>query len=83
MTHRKEIPTMTIADALAALVAELEAGDVPDPLRQDFSLACLWADLARIAGDPVPAPVAAILDGPACYRVPADLARRWLPTDAA
>jgi hypothetical protein len=70
---------VTITEALAALVAELEEGDVPDPLRQRFTLALVWHDLARIAGEPAPAEVAAILDGPAVRRVPAAEVRRWLP----
>ena len=74
---------MTIADALAALVAERAENDIPDPLRESFTLATVWADLARIAGEPIPpAEVAAVLDAPAVERVPARAAR-WLPTDAA
>jgi len=72
---------MTIADALAALVAELEEGDVPEPLRESFTLALVWHDLARIAGEPVPAAVAAILDGPAVHTPPARALARWLPAD--
>lgn len=55
---------MTINDCMAALVAELEAGEVPAPLTQEFTLAALWADLARIAGEPLPRDVAAVLDAP-------------------
>ncbi len=55
---------MTINDALAALVADLTAGDVPDPLHQEFTLAAVWYDLCRLAGEPVPASVAAIVDPP-------------------
>lgn len=71
----------SLADLMTDLVAELGEGDVPDPLRQDFSLACLWADLARLAGEPVPAAVAAILDGPAVHRVHTADVDRWLPAD--
>lgn len=74
---------MTIADALAALVAELEVGDVPSPLRESFTLALVWSDLARIAGEPVPPEVAAILDGPAVARLPRASVRRWLPGESA
>lgn len=69
----------TLTALMAALVAELEEGDVPAPLRQDFSLATLWCDLARLAGEPVPAEVAAILDGPAVSRQ-GNGARAWVPT---
>ncbi len=54
---------MTISEALRALVAELAAGGVPTPLTQPFTLAALWDDLARLAGEPVPPEVAALLDG--------------------
>ncbi len=48
---------------LSALVAELEAGDVPDPCGERFTLAALWLDLARLAGEELPAHVAAaVLD---------------------
>ncbi len=45
---------MSVNHLLAALVAELEAGDVPDPCGQRFTLAALWADLARLAGEEPP-----------------------------
>jgi hypothetical protein len=54
---------MTINEAMAILVAELGAGGVPAPLAQPFTLAALWDDLARLAGEPVPPEVAALLDG--------------------
>jgi hypothetical protein len=56
---------MTINQALAALVAELAEGDVPDPLHQSFRLAFVWADLARLAGEPLPGHIARALDEPA------------------
>ena len=71
---------MTITEALAALVAELEEGDIPDPLRESFTLALVWHDMACIAGEPVPAAVAAILDGPAVAALPVAEVARWLPT---
>ena len=71
---------MTIADALAALVAELEENDIPDPLAQRLPLALVWSDLARLAGEPEPPEVAAFLDGPAVHMPPAQVAR-WLPVD--
>jgi len=53
---------MTIAAALAALVDEL-AADIALPLAQTFTLAAVAADLCRVAGEPVPAAVLAVLDG--------------------
>jgi len=50
---------------LAALVCELIEGDIPNPLTQELSLFSVWADLARLAGEAVPAHVAALLDSPA------------------
>jgi hypothetical protein len=61
---KQEPIVMTINLALTALVAELAEGDVPDPLSQRFRLAFVWADLARLAGEPLPAHVAAALDEP-------------------
>ncbi len=55
---------MTINDALAVLVDEMAAADVPDPLAQPCTLALVWADLARLAGEPLPAEVAALVDAP-------------------
>jgi len=54
---------MTIDTLMRSLVAELGAGGVPAPLAQDFTLAALWDDLARLAGEPTPPEVAALLDG--------------------
>ncbi len=54
---------MTIDTLMRSLVAELAAGDVPAPLAQDFTLVALWDDLARLAGEPTPPEVAALLDG--------------------
>jgi hypothetical protein len=51
---KSEEHPMTINDALYALLAELEEGEVPDPLRQRFLLHNLWADLARLAGEDLP-----------------------------
>ncbi len=53
----------TIDTLMRSLVAELAAGGVPAPLAQDFTLAALWDDLARLAGESVPPEVAALLDG--------------------
>jgi NAD-dependent oxidoreductase involved in siderophore biosynthesis len=77
--HKEQTP-MTVLEAFAAHLDELLEGDVPDPLRQPFTLAAIWADLARITGEPVPPEVAAILDGPAVARQRNDAARAWAPT---
>ncbi len=54
---------MTIDTLMRALVAELGAGGVPAPLARPLTLAALWDDLARLAGESVPPEVAALLDG--------------------
>ena len=54
---------MTIDATMRALVAELAAGGVPAPLARPFTLAALWDDLARLAGEPTPPEVNALLDG--------------------
>jgi len=54
----------TINETLRALVAEMAAGDVPDPLAQPCTLALVWSVLARLAGEPLPAEVAALVDAP-------------------
>ena len=59
---------MTINDTLRALVAEMAAGDVPDPLAQPCTLALVWADLARLAGEPLPAEVEALIAAPVPLR---------------
>jgi len=48
-----------VADAIRAYVAELAAEDVP--LTAEVTVACVLADIARLAGVPLPAPVAAAL----------------------
>jgi len=40
------------------------AEEIPDVLTETFTFAGLWADLCRIAGEPVPRDVAAVLDAP-------------------
>ncbi len=52
-----------VTAALTALYAEL-AEEIPDVLNAEFSFATIWADLARVAGEPVPRDVAAVLDTP-------------------
>ncbi len=52
---------MSINDAMTLLVAELEAGEVPQPLVGSFTLATVWQDLARIAGEALPADARAVV----------------------
>jgi hypothetical protein len=52
-----------VTAALTALYEEL-AAEIPDVLHESFTLAALWADLARLAGEPLPRDVAAVLDAP-------------------
>ncbi len=56
---------------MAALVVELIEGDIPHPMQQEFPIFALWSDLARLAGEPVPSAVAALLDAPAALCLPA------------
>ncbi len=83
---------MTINAIMAALVSELAEGEIPNPLAQRFTFASVWADLARLAGEPVPAEVAAIVNGvldqqivPLTIPIPvaryADYVREALPAD--
>ncbi len=55
---------MSVNALLLALVAELRAEDVPDPLNERFTLAAIWADLARLAGETVPPAIVLALDAP-------------------
>lgn len=55
---------MTINHAMNLLIAELVEGDVPAPLSQAFTLAAVWSDLARLAGEPLPRAVAVLADLP-------------------
>ena len=52
----------TVNELLRALVDELAAEGVPAPLTQSFTLAAVWLDLCRLAGEPPPAEVLAVLD---------------------
>ena len=52
----------TVNGLMRALVAELTEGEVPRPLRQSFTLAAVWLDLCRLAGEAPPAEALAILD---------------------
>ncbi len=55
---------MAINAILEALCDELAADGVPAPLAQSLTLAAVWYDLCRLAGEEPPAAVAALLDGP-------------------
>jgi len=55
---------MRLNALLRALVDELAADGVPDPLAQPLTLALVWADLARLAGEPLPPEVAAMIAAP-------------------
>ena len=81
---------MTINVAMAALVAELAEAEVPAPLSARFTLAAVWADLARLAGEaPPPAALAVVGDAldTICEPLPlrrgsyADHARQFAPAD--
>jgi len=52
---------MTINIAMALLVAELAADEIPQPLSQRFALAAIWQDLARLAGEELPAAALAVV----------------------
>ncbi len=52
---------MTINEAMILLVAELAADDIPQPLSQRFTLAAIWQDLARLAGEELPAEALAVV----------------------
>ncbi len=66
---------MSVNRLLSALVAELVEGDVPTPLTQSLTLAAVWCDLARLAGEKPPAHVAAaVLDA----RITPTAVRRWV-----
>lgn len=60
----------TINELMRALVADLTEGDVPDPLYQPFTLAVVWADLARLAGEVPPAAVLAVADDCSACPIP-------------
>ena len=52
---------MTINEAMALLVEELTEGEIPQPLSTRFTLATVWADLARLAGEELPAEALAVV----------------------
>ena len=51
----------TINDLMRALVDELAVEGVPAPLGQPFTLAAVWLDLCRLAGEPPPAAPAVVV----------------------
>ncbi len=59
----------TINSAMTTLLEELAEDGVPDVLAASFTFVAIWQDLCRIAGETVPADVAAVLDAP-CDFVP-------------
>ena len=54
---------MSVNDLMAALCDELAAGDVAEPLGESFTLALVWLDLCRLAGEAPPAFLLALIDG--------------------
>ncbi len=52
----------TINGLMRTLVDELAAEGVPAPLGESFTLAAVWLDLCRLAGEVAPVEVLAILD---------------------
>ena len=53
---------MTVNDLLSRLCDELAEGDVAEPLGESFTLALLWLDLCRIAGETPSGFLLALLD---------------------
>lgn len=49
--------TTTVNSLLRQLLAELREEGIPDPLGESFSLAAIWLDLCRLAGETPPAQV--------------------------
>ncbi len=84
---------MTVNAMMRALVDDLLEGEVPDPLGQEFTLALLWCDLARLAGEVPPVEVLSAADDCSPLPVPplvptlvrpgsyADHARQFTPVD--
>ena len=53
---------VTINGTLRAFAAELADEGVKEPLASRLTLAAVWADLARIAGEAIPSDVLALID---------------------
>lgn len=56
---------MTITNAVAALIEEMQEEGISDPLSCRLTLGAVIYDLCRLAGEPEPPEVAAILDAAA------------------
>ena len=54
---------MTINEALCRLADELST-EIPDLLTAPLTFGLVWLDLCRLAGEPVPADVAALAETP-------------------
>jgi hypothetical protein len=54
---------MRVNDLLARLCDELAEGEVAEPLGESFTLALVWLDLCRLAGEEPPGFVLALIDG--------------------
>ena len=56
---------MIVTDAFRALVAQLTEDESPDPPNLPMPPFALVADLCRLAGEPEPPEIAALMDAPA------------------
>ena len=77
---------MTVNEIMRALTAELIEGEVPNPLGQGFTLALIWCDLARLAGEVPPAEVLSAADDTSFLPIPPLMptvldSRAFLPAD--
>lgn len=71
---------MIITETFRALIAQLTEDGMPDPLHQPMTLFAVWADACRIAGEPEPPEVAALMDAPAATLLTATpSAARFIP----
>ncbi len=70
---------MTVNELMTALIDELAAGDVPDVLTQPLTLAVVWDDLVRLAGEELPRWVAVALGDTGCAprALPVPLTDGW------
>jgi hypothetical protein len=74
---------MTVNEAFTILVAELAEEGVPAPLCQRLTVAAVWSDLCRIAGECPPRAVAVVADLPVIPIRPVAPTPRPTPPDAA
>ena len=56
---------MTLTQLVTDYLAELQDGGVDDPLGTQLTVAAVLADLLTLAGEPLPAEIAARLEEPA------------------